>query len=158
MPVLPAKSPHFTDGHPLILPPGQHRQHQFFIKRNLGNLLWLECLDGTGWLKRVSLLLETCPRWRANAFVNRLVVHANDGLRAVAPEMAGRDVFAVLVGKGFLGRRAGEHFFGAEMFAKCVHASPFSLSSVRRMSAWASGTLKALCSSGFASCKIISAA
>ena len=70
-----------------------------------------------------------------------LVIHADDCLREIAPEMIGRDMFAVLVGKGFGRRRAGEHFFGAEMFAKCGHTSPFSLSSVRRMSACASGTL-----------------
>ena len=87
-------------------------------------------------------MLETCPIGRANTFVNRLVVHADDGLRAVAPKMAGGDLFALLVSEGFFRCRAGKHFFRAEVFAKnIVHASPFSLSNARRMSACASGTL-----------------
>src|ERR1035438_4094877 len=86
--------------------------------------------------------LKTRARLVAGIFVNGPVVQADDGLRAVAPEMAGRDLVAVLVGERFLGGEAGEHFFRAEMFAKnLAHATPFSFSSVRRISACAIGTL-----------------
>jgi hypothetical protein len=88
-----------------------------------------------------KLFLKTRARLVAGIFVDGLVVRADNRLRAVAPEMAGRDVFAVLIGKGFLGGEAGEHFFRAEMFAESLHATPFNLSSVRRISACAIGTL-----------------
>jgi hypothetical protein len=74
--------------------------------------------------------------------VRRLIIRANDGLRAVAPEMIRRDMIIQFLGERFLGGKAGEHFFRAEMFAKILaHASPFNLSNVRRISAWAMGTL-----------------
>lgn len=88
------------------------------------------------------LFLKTRARLVAGVFVDGPVVHPDDRLRAVAPEMTGRNVFAVLVGEGLLGGCAGEHFFRAEMFAeRLAHATPFSLSSVRRISACAIGTL-----------------
>src|ERR1035437_9432666 len=87
---------------------------------------------------RSELFLVARTSRLADVFVNRLVVHADGALREVAPEVAGRGVFALLVGEGFFRRCAGEHFFGAEMFAEIsVHASPFNLSNVRRMSACA---------------------
>lgn len=54
-------------------------------------------------------LLEAGAAWNAGGLVHRLIVHADDGLRAVAPEMTGCHVFVFLVGKGFLRRRADEH-------------------------------------------------
>src|ERR1035437_1017585 len=75
-----------------------------------------------------SLAISSCSRSElffvartsrlADVFVNGLVVHANGALREVAPEMAGRRVLAGFVGEGFFRRCAGEHFFGAEMFAE----------------------------------------
>jgi ribosomal protein S19 len=50
--------------------------------------------------------------------MHRPVINAHNRLRAVAPEMAGSQVFAVLLGKRFLRRGTGEHFFGAQMFAE----------------------------------------
>jgi hypothetical protein len=102
-------------------------------------------LSGTRGVTRptnFASFLEARARLVAGIFMDRLVIHAHDALRAVAPEVARRDVFAVLVGKGLLRRGAGKHFLGAKMLAKgLAHAVPFSLSSVRRMRACAIGTL-----------------
>jgi hypothetical protein len=46
-----------------------------------------------------------------------LVIRTDGALREVAPVMAGRDVFVVLLGKGFVWMCGGIHFFGAEMAA-----------------------------------------
>src|ERR1019366_7555230 len=80
---------------------------------------------------QLQSFLKTRPRLFADIFVDRLVVHPDNHLREVAPEMARRGVFAQFFGKGFRRSGAGEHFFGAEMFAESVHAGPFNLSSVR---------------------------
>ena len=50
--------------------------------------------------------------------VDGLVIRAGDGLGAVAPEMAGRFVFAFPVGERFLRRGTHVEGFGPEMFAK----------------------------------------
>jgi hypothetical protein len=49
-----------------------------------------------------------------------LIVHTNDSLRAIAPEMTGRDIFANLVRKSFLGSCADVQAFRPQMFAKCL--------------------------------------
>jgi hypothetical protein len=46
------------------------------------------------------------------------VINSHNRLGAVTPEMAWSHVFAVLIGKSFLRRGTGEHFFGAQMFAE----------------------------------------
>ena len=73
-------------------------------------------------------LLEAGAPWNAGALVDRLVVHADDGLGAVAPEMAGGDVLAFLVGKRLLRRGADIHFFRPQMFAESrVHGVNLSI-------------------------------
>jgi len=70
------------------------------------------------------------------------VIRPDGALREVAPVVTRGDEFTLFVREGFVGVRSGEHLFCAEMAATgFVHTSPFSLSSVRRMSALAIGTL-----------------
>jgi hypothetical protein len=60
--------------------------------------------------------------------VNRLIVNANDGLGAVAPEVTRCEMFTFLLRKGFL--RCGAHVqaFGPQMLAKyLVHDVNFSV-------------------------------
>lgn len=89
-----------------------------------------------------NLLLETRAGRVAGVLVGGAVIRADHRLSEIAPEMTRRGVFVVLFREGFLRRSAGEHLLRAQMFADTrVHAAPFSLSNVRRMSACARGTL-----------------
>ena len=70
------------------------------------------------------------------------VVRPNDALCEVAPEMGGRGLLRGFFGERFVSGDAGKELLSAEMLAtRRGHTSPFSLSSVRRMSACAMGTL-----------------
>ena|ERR1035437_3269447 len=126
-----------------IFLPGESVKCRFYggdSFKNQGFSPALDCANRA--LATGKLFLKARAPRRAGELVNRLVVHANDGLREVAPEVIRRGVLAELFGKSFRRCRAGEHFFGAEMFAENrVHTAPFNLSRVRRISACAIGIL-----------------
>jgi hypothetical protein len=63
---------------------------------------------------------KASPSRLAGAFMHRPVINPHNRLGAVTPEMARSHVFAMLIGKSFLRRGTGEHFFGAQMFAEAV--------------------------------------
>jgi hypothetical protein len=78
--------------------------------------------------RHLPLFLKAGTARNAGGFVNGPVIHADDGLRAVAPEMAGRDVFAFLVRKGFLPCHADIQAFRPQMFAEgLVHGVNLSV-------------------------------
>ena len=88
------------------------------------------------------LLLEARAGRLAGIPVSGAVIGADHCLSEIAPEMTRCGALVVLFRECFRRRRAGEHPLRAQMFAETrAHASPFSLSNVRRMRACAKGTL-----------------
>ena len=72
--------------------------------------------------QRPKSFFETRSRRVARCFVDLLVVWTGDGLRPVAPIMAGGGFFAFIVRQRLPGRGVNIHFFGAKMFAEgAVH-------------------------------------
>jgi hypothetical protein len=64
------------------------------------------------------LFLVAGARRLAVGLMDGPVVHADDGLGAVAPEIARHGPPVILVREGFLLRGTGEHGFGPQMLAK----------------------------------------
>ena len=77
---------------------------------------------------RGTLQFKTRTRLIARVFVDGAVVYTDNGLRAVAPEVAGCDVLAQFLRKGFLRRRPDIHGFRPQMFAKSLVCHGVNLS------------------------------
>ena len=73
-----------------------------------------KCLFTT---ERRRSFLKARPSAGAGVRMRRAVIRADGTLREIAPVVAGRDVFVVLVGEGLVRMFGSEHFLGAKMSA-----------------------------------------
>ena len=75
-----------------------------------------------------ALLCEAGPAGTAGGLVDRPIVPSNGSLRAVAPEMAGREMLAFLLRKSLLRGRTDVQAFRPQMFAEwLVHGINLSV-------------------------------